>query len=211
MRRRRRRARRFPAFLLVAVLVAAALMAAFASSHADGEKATVTIKQTPPIEVAPLTAERVDKPQAEAVTSPAPTPSPSPAPTPDETEVEMLARMIWGEARGIASDMEKAACVWCVLNRVDNPDFPDTVAAVLEQPHQFAGYKPDYPATDEHKAIAADVLTRWMEERAGAADVGRVLPAEYLFFTGDGEHNIFTDEWRGGAIWNWSLENPYEN
>lgn len=37
----------------------------------------------------------------------------------DEAEVEMLARLIWGEARGVASDTEKAAVVWCVLNRVD--------------------------------------------------------------------------------------------
>lgn len=214
IQRRRRRTRRFPAFLVIAVaIIAAVVMAAFASSHADTDTATatVTIKPTPPMEVAPLIAAQVDKPEAEAVTPPASTPSPSPAPTPDEKEVEMLARMIWGEARGIASDMEKAACVWCVLNRVDNQDYPDTVAAVLEQPYQFAGYSPDYPATEEHKAIAADVLTRWMEERAGAADVGRILPAEYLFFTGDGKHNIFTDEWRGGATWDWSLENPYEN
>lgn len=40
---------------------------------------------------------------------------------PDAAEVEALAKMLYGEARGIASDMEKAACVWCVLNRVDLP------------------------------------------------------------------------------------------
>lgn len=130
---------------------------------------------------------------------------------PNQVEVEALTRMLYGEARGIPSDMEKAACVWCVLNRVDNLDFPDTVLAVLEQPHQFAGYSPNYPVTEKNKAIATDVLTRWMEERAGVTDVGRVLPAEYLFFTGDGEHNIFTNEWCGDATWNWSLENPYEN
>lgn len=107
--------------------------------------------------------------------------------------------------------MEKAACVWCVLNRVDDPAFPDTVAAVLTQPRQFAGYSPEYPATEEHKAIAADVLTRWAEERAGAADVGRVLPAEYLFFTGDGERNYFRTDYRGGAVWDWSLKNPYND
>ena len=44
---------------------------------------------------------------------------------PDAAEVEALAKMLYGEARGIASDMEKAACVWCVLNRVDDPRFPD--------------------------------------------------------------------------------------
>ena len=54
---------------------------------------------------------------------------------PDAAEVEALAKMLYGEARGIASDMEKAACVWCVLNRVDDPRFPDTVLEVLEAPY----------------------------------------------------------------------------
>ena len=212
MRRRRRRTRRFPAFVVITVaIIAAALMAAFASSHADTDTATVTIKPTPPMEVAPLTAERVDKPEAEAVTPPASTPSPSlsPAPTPDEADVEMLARVLWGEARGVPSDMEKAAVVWCVLNRVDAEGWPDTVAEVITQPNQFAGYSPDYPATEELKAIAADVMTRWERERREGGDVGRVLPAEYFFFTGDGERNHFRTEYSGGTFWDWTLENPY--
>lgn len=52
---------------------------------------------------------------------------------PDAAEVEALAKMLYGEARGIASDMEKAACVWCVLNRVDDPRFPDTVLELYER------------------------------------------------------------------------------
>ena len=40
---------------------------------------------------------------------------------PDAAEVEALTKMLYGEARGVASDIEKAACVWCVLNRVDDP------------------------------------------------------------------------------------------
>ena len=66
--------------------------------------------------------------------------------------------------------MHKAAVVWCVLNRVDAEGWPDTVAEVVTQPHQFAGYSPDYPATEEFKAIAADVLIRWeREKREGVA------------------------------------------
>ena len=123
----------------------------------------------------------------------------------------MLARVIWGEARGIPSDMEKAAVVWCVLNRVDADAWPDTVAEVVTQPHQFAGYSSSYPATDEHKAIAADVLTRWERERREGGDVGRVLPAEYVFFNGDGQHNHFRTEYRGGTFWDWTLDNPYDS
>ena len=109
------------------------------------------------------------------------------------------------------SAMEKAAVVWCVLNRVDAAHWPDTVAEVVTQPYQFAGYSPDYPATEELKEIAADVLTRWERERREGGDVGRVLPAEYHFFTGDGERNYFRTEFTGGVFWDWTLPNPYSS
>lgn len=148
---------------------------------------------------------------AALITSP-PSAAETPAPyVPDEAEVEMLARVLWGEARGVPSDMEKAAVVWCVLNRVDAARWPDTVAGVVTEPSQFAGYSPDYPATEELKAIAADVLTRWERERREGGDVGRVLPAEYFFFTGDGERNYFRTEFTGGVFWDWTLPNPYSS
>lgn len=148
---------------------------------------------------------------AALITSP-PSAAETPAPyVPDEAEGEMLARVLWGESRGVPSDMEKAAVVWCVLNRVDAARWPDTVAGVVTEPSQFAGYSPDYPATEELKAIAADVLTRWERERREGGDVGRVLPAEYFFFTGDGERNYFRTEFTGGVFWDWTLPNPYSS
>lgn len=78
-------------------------------------------------------------------------------------------------------------------------------------PYQFAGYSPDYPATEELKALAADVLTRYHAEKNGEENVGRVLPAEYCFFTGDGEHNYFTIGWKDTDTWGWTLESPYKN
>lgn len=128
---------------------------------------------------------------------------------PDAAEVEALAKMLYGEARGIASDMEKAACVWCVLNRVDDPRYPDTVLEVLEAPYQFAGYSADNPVLPVLEKLAADVLKRYHAERDGETNVGRVLPAEYLFFTGDGLNNHFTIGWKDAETWDWSLQNPY--
>lgn len=81
---------------------------------------------------------------------------------------------------------------------------------VLTFPGQFVGYDEDNPVTTECKKIAADVLARWAAEKAGIEDVGRVLPKEYTYFTGDGERNYFTDEWKGGNTWDWSLPSPYE-
>lgn len=135
---------------------------------------------------------------------------PTPAWEPEVEDVEMLAKLIWGEARGIPSTTEKAAVVWCVLNRVDSPKYPDTVAEVVTQRHQFVGYKTSNPATEEFIEIARDVLVRWYSEKNGTSDVGRVLPKDYLYFTGDGVRNYFTAEWSSSAVkYGWTLPSPY--
>lgn len=106
-----------------------------------------------------------------------------------EDDVIAMAKMLWGEARGCALDNQQKA-VWCVLNRVDDPRFPDTIQGVLSQPSQFHGYSPDFPVWDELKEVALDVLTRWSLEKQGVT-VERELPSEYVFFTGDGIQNHF--------------------
>ena len=214
MRTGRRRARLSVPFLLLAAAITSTAYAAAAGILERDAQAQAPL---PEIHVSTAGVLNTPAPPSVAVelTPPAaatPEPEAAPAPyIPDEAEVEMLARVIWGEARGIPSTMEKAAVVWCVLNRVDADAWPDTVAEVVTQPHQFAGYSSSYPATDEHKAIAADVLTRWERERREGGDVGRVLPAEYVFFNGDGQHNHFRTEYRGGTFWDWTLDNPYDS
>lgn len=128
---------------------------------------------------------------------------------PNAAEVEALAKLIYGEAGIVPSTTEQAAVVWCVLNRVDDPRFPDTVLEVIEAPYQFSGYDPEYPVKEEFALLAADVLTRYRTERDGEENVGRVLPAEYCFFTGDGRRNHFTTEWKSTDCFGWTLESPY--
>lgn len=120
-----------------------------------------------------------------------------------------LARTVWGEARGCTTT-EQAAVVWCVLNWVDSPNFPDDILEVLEQPNQFSGYDPEYPVWPEILALVEDVLDRWEMEKTAVGDVGRVLPKEYVFFEGKNGHNYFRTEYRGGTTWDWSLDSPYE-
>lgn len=124
---------------------------------------------------------------------------------PDAYIVDLMARTIYAEARG-CSTMEQAAVAWCVLNRVD-AGYGD-IEAVLTAPHQFATWGGEIG--QEQLDIAADVLIRWEREKAGEADVGRVLPSEYLWFTGNGSENLFRDAYEGGSYWDWSLPNPYE-
>ena len=110
-----------------------------------------------------------------------------------EDDVVAMAKMLWGEARGCALDNQQKA-VWCVLNRVDDPRFPDTIQGVLSQPSQFHGYSPDFPVWDELKEIARDVLTRWSLEKQGVT-VERELPNTYLWFTGYNGSNHFREEY----------------
>ena len=108
-----------------------------------------------------------------------------------EADVIALAQMLYGEARGCTVD-NQMKCVWCVLNRVDDSRFPDTIQGVLSQPNQFYGYSPDFPVWDELYAVALDVLTRWSLEKQGVT-VERELPNTYLWFTGDGVQNHFRE------------------
>lgn len=125
----------------------------------------------------------------------------------NEADVEMLAKLVWGEARDCTTT-EQAAVIWCVLNRVDSEDpiYPDTIEEVVTQPRQFLGYDPDYPVEQDKVELARDVLTRWL-----TGGEGRVLPKEYVFFHGDGKHNYFRIEYKhNGLYWDWSLDSPYE-
>ena len=164
-----------------------------------------------------------------AVYSPEPEMPQSAEPKPvklySEADVEMLARLIYTEARGVKSKTEQAAVVWVVLNRLDNPNrLQKTIADVVCAPHQF-DYRPWAPVTDEFKALAVDVLERWQAEKRATAgspaspggasrsakDVGRVLPPEYQYFEGRGGRNWFSEEWKSGEFWGWGLDSPYED
>ena len=127
--------------------------------------------------------------------------------TPNPEEVELIGRTIWGEAGGVQDKAERAAVAWCILNRVDARD--QTIEEVVTAPMQFLGYRPEGECPQEHLDLAADVLKRWHAEKEGAEDVGRTLPADYLYFYGDGKRNHFSIEWRSGVYWTWTLTSPY--
>lgn len=110
-----------------------------------------------------------------------------------EADVIALAQMLYGEARGCTVD-NQMKCVWCVLNRVDDARFPDTIQGVLSQPSQFHGYSPNFPVWDELKEVARDVLTRWSLEKQGVT-VERELPDTYCWFTGFNGSNHFREEY----------------
>lgn len=124
-------------------------------------------------------------------------------------DIERMSRAVWGEARG-CTPTEQAAVVWCILNRVDDPRWPDTIEEVCIT-SQFNGYNPTNPVDPDIYDLTLDVYVRWVREHTGEQDVGRVLPASYCFFYGDGKHNHFQESFGADEVWDWSLPSPYEN
>lgn len=127
-----------------------------------------------------------------------------------QDEAVMLAKLIYKEARGINSTAHKAAVVWCVLNRFDTGEYGESIKAVITSKHQFA-WDPNTKVEDEFLELSNDVLIRWLLEKEGFSNVGRVLPNDYLFFAGRNGLNYFRKNYHSKEYWDWSLQSPYEN
>lgn len=126
----------------------------------------------------------------------------------ETSEVEMIAKTVYGEARGLDT-LDQSAVIWCILNRVDAGY--GSITEVITAPNQFTGYKVSNPVTDEFRALAEDVLTRWYMESTCCGEVGRTLPKDYLWFVGRNGTNHFRNAWSGDYdVWDWSYYNPYE-
>lgn len=122
--------------------------------------------------------------------------------------------MVHGEAGGVASMTERSGCLWVACNRVmsDDPYFPDDLESVIAQAGAFDGYNPNGTFTEEDYRLAVDVFERFYRETNGesAIEVGRSIPATYLYFYGDGEHNYFTQTIGGKSyVWGSMLISPY--
>lgn len=152
----------------------------------EGIKTNLERTWTPPV-TATVNAEtstiKADESTAEAVEEPAEEVS--------EEDVCLIAKTIWGEARG-QSYYEKCQVAWCILNRVDSSKFPDSVLGVVTQSGQYHGYSSKHPAKGECYAAALDVYLRWLAEKAGEI-VERELGRTFLYFGGDGIHNYYRE------------------
>ena len=198
------RLRRAARFSMVFISAAVLILAWAALTTAGGSAGT--LDTTPP----KMLAIASDEPVAEAVRLTLHVDHESEEPMWSQAEVEAIAKTVYGEAMVTGSDEEMSAVVWCILNRVDSPVYPDSIIEVITQHKQFHGYHEENPMDAGIEALVLDVLGRWEAEKQGQENVGRTLPAEYLFFWGDGWHNYFTTEFQGGDEWDWSLPNPYD-
>lgn len=132
------------------------------------------------------------------------------------SDATIIAKIMYGEARGIKSKTEIACIGWCILNRVD-AGMGKNIQSVALAANQFY-YKAGAPTVSDHGydlvALATDVLDRWSREKAGQTNVGRVLPKQYKWYAGDGSHNWFYPSWpcKRAQRWNFkSVSSPYPN
>lgn len=121
-----------------------------------------------------------------------------------------MAGVMYAEARGL-DKREQSMVAWCILNRLDSGRFGSTLHDVIWAKSQFAHSK---RTTGDNGTdlvwLAQDVLTRYWKEKNGEQNVGRTLPQGYLFYYGNGRHNLFRMSNSGNGSYNFGLWNPYE-
>ena len=105
---------------------------------------------------------------------------------PDPADVALVSRTIWGETRGCPYD-EQWAQGCCIVNRVDDPRWPNTIEAVVTAPDQFQGYSPNNPEEPFHD-MAREVLIAWHNGDTG-------VPKDMCFCEGRNGHQIFRTTW----------------
>ncbi|NCB64202.1 MAG: hypothetical protein EOM52_11495 [Clostridia bacterium] len=198
--------RRLQAALLIFLLTGAV---AFAAWPSEGREAPTLTEEPTAVTIAarhtvstPVTPTAAPKPTEAPVTPSSPQEGEEEDTEPPYTEQDasMLAQMVWGEARGCTKE-EQALCVWTVINRLEDGRFGYTLQEVLTKPHQFVGYNPNNPITDEILAVVETALEAWARGETAPALPPYANTGEYLYFTGargnDGLlHNFFKEDWR---------------
>jgi hypothetical protein len=76
-----------------------------------------------------------------------------------DAEAQALARVLYGVKDNSTDDL-RTYC-WCVFNRVDSPDYADTLEEVIEQPKQWMRYDPENPIIENLYQLAREELEAW--------------------------------------------------
>ncbi len=113
---------------------------------------------------------------------------------PDELVAE-AALLAWGEYSG-TDYAQRTAPIWCACNRAEAWGLP--LDEVMHS-DAFHGLLTEREVPEEWYDLARETLARWELEKMGYIDVGRTLPSEYLYFSGNGKYNTYRTEYIGGV------------
>lgn len=100
---------------------------------------TKTVPEQPTIQTEPLSLiVEASAPSADILLEEEPAPTPEQEPLATREEIELLALCAMAEAEGECEQGQRLV-IDSVLNRVDDPHFPDTISEVIWQKNQYAG------------------------------------------------------------------------
>jgi len=109
--------------------------------------------------------------------------------------VDVIARMVWGEGRGVSRNEQKLI-VWTVINRLEDGRYGDSLIGVVRARGQFHGYSPHFPVIPEIREMVVEVLEAWDRGEGAKVYPPFARTPDDRYFHGDGRHNWFRESWR---------------
>ena len=104
-----------------------------------------------------------------------------------DSEAKLLAKVLYGVKDNSTDDL-RTYC-WCVFNRVDSPEYADTLEEVIAQPQQWMRYAEDNPVVEDLYTLARTELDAWH-----TSDVRPCAP-EFVFMTWSPSEIVLRNTW----------------
>lgn len=108
-----------------------------------------------------------------------------------EHQAQALAKVLYGVKDNSEADL-RTMC-WCVFNRVDSPDYPDTLEEVIEQPSQWMRYAPSNPVIDNLYKIAEQELAAWQDGKT------RPITSDFVYMNWTPSQIKLRNAWKDGS------------
>ena len=105
-------------------------------------------------------------------------------------ELEMLAKLVWGEARGCSPE-EQRLVVWTVFQRVDAGLGGSSIETVITAENQFAGYHASLPVDPDIYALVAEEAEKWRSGEEAPTHELYAPDLPYYYFSGRNGRNWF--------------------
>ena len=114
--------------------------------------------------------------------------------TPEElikSEAEYIAKVLYGTAQN-NTERDQRTVIWCILNRVDNIAYPNTVKEVCEQPSQWMGYSDKNPVLASLYNVAMKELETWHNDY-------RPVNTDYIYMSWSSREITLRDTYEKGT------------
>ncbi len=111
-----------------------------------------------------------------------------------EQEAGWISKVLYGMKDNNEKDLRTA--VWCILSRVDNPWYPNSVEDVCRQKDQWMGYSGDNPVLTNLKDLALEELAVWHNGE-------RPVSQEYVYLYWTPQKVTLRDSFTDGSTTNY--------